>query len=633
MAGRRRAAALAVLLLALAPPAAARAKTFTLPQARVDVRVGRDGALRVRELITYSFLGPFSGGYREIPLRDGERISRISVTEGRRRYRPGASAELGSSGAPDTFGTKDVGDKKRIVWHYSALSQRRTFTLGYTLSGLTRAYSDVADVDLKVWGDEWAVGLDRLDARIDLPGPTRTTHFRIWGHPAWVDGRVVRLPGAGGLRALSVPAKQYVEERVVFPRSLLRSTAGATVEQGPGLPKILAEEHADAASFASDRAHYRSAVHHVGRTLLEILALAVLPALLILGLVYLLWGREPRVPYDREYEQEPPSDLAPALVAPLLRQTSAAGTNEFTATLFDLVRRGRYTAKPTVTEHSSWGGLRSRSVQDLELAQGDLTLALEPWEQQVAKVADSALEGGPRALSNFKDAIAEHRTSNAGRFQLFKDKVAAALEGRAYLQTTGRRGLTGGIVALTVLAVICLWVAISGFRTQAPRWHDVVLIAVGVCAIFNVVVLVVGTAVGRKMWTRRSVAGQEEAVRWEAFRRYLRDFPRLDQAPPSTLALWERYLVYGIAFGLADRVMQAAHLYLPEELAQDSFVTPSFYGYTDAGGVTADSFSFGSIASGFGSALSPPSSSGGGGGGGFSGGGGDGGGGGGGGAW
>ncbi len=321
--------------------------------------------------------------------------------------------------------------------------------LGYTLSGLTKAYSDVADVNLQVWGKEWSVGLDRLDARIDLPGPTKTTRFRIWGHPAWVNGEVVRLPGAGGLRALSVPAKQYVEERVVFPRSLLTSTAGAKVESGPGLAKILKEERGDAASFESDRAHFRSAADHLPRTLLELLALAMLPALLVLGLVYLLWGREPRVDYDREYEQEPPSDLPPALVAPLLRQTSTPGTNEFTATLFDLVRRGRYKAKPTVTEHSSWGGLRSRSVQDLELSQGDLTVALEPWEKLVAQIADSALSDGPRALSNFKDAIAENRTSNASRFALFKDKVAATMDQRAFLQTTGKTGLSAAIVALT----------------------------------------------------------------------------------------------------------------------------------------------------------------------------------------
>ena len=68
-----------------------------------------------------------------------------------------------------------------------------------------------------------------------------------------------------------------------------------------------------------------------------------------------------------------------------------------------------------------------------------------------------------------------------------------------------------------------------------------------------------------------------EAERWEAFRRYLTDFPRLQEAPPATLELWERFLVYGIAFGIAERVLQGAHLHMPEELHDQSsiyWITP-----------------------------------------------------------
>ena len=66
--------------------------------------------------------------------------------------------------------------------------------------------------------------------------------------------------------------------------------------------------------------------------------------------------------------------------------------------------------------------------------------------------------------------------------------------------------------------------------------------------------------------------GAGEAERWEAFRRYLTDFPGSQEAPPASLELWERYLVYGIAFGIAERVLQAAHLQMPEELHEQSSI-------------------------------------------------------------
>ena len=50
-------------------------------------------------------------------------------------------------------------DRARIVWHYSALSESRTYTIRYRLRRVAVAYDDVVDVNLKVWGDEWKVPL------------------------------------------------------------------------------------------------------------------------------------------------------------------------------------------------------------------------------------------------------------------------------------------------------------------------------------------------------------------------------------------------------------------------------------------------------------------------------------------
>jgi uncharacterized membrane protein len=248
----------------------------------------------------------------------------------------------------------------------------------------------------------------------------------------------------------------------------------------------------------------------------------------------------------------------------------------------------------------------------------------------VAKVFDDTLEQGPERLSRMRERIEAHRAENSRRFQRFKKAVSAAIRSHKWYVGTGARALGALVACFVVAAVVLLWVGIDGFNSAAPRWGDVVLIAVGVCMAVNAVVLLV-FATQVKLWRRRTKAGQLEAVRWEAFRRYLTDFPRLKDAPPATLELWERYLVYGIAFGIAERVLQGAHLHMPAELHDES----SIYWISPNGdlGSGATALAIGDLSSGFGSALAPPSSSGSSGfGGGFSGGAG-GGGGGGGGAW
>ena len=130
----------------------------------------------------------------------------------------------------------------------------------------------------------------------------------------------------------------------------------------------------------------------------------------------------------------------------------------------------------------------------------------------------------------------------------------------------------------------------------------------------------IGAVLNAKLWRRRSPEAQAEAERWDAFRRYLTDFPRLQDAPPATLELWERFLVYGIAFGIAERVLQGAQLRMPEALHEQS----SIYWISGHGdlGSGPSALGIGDLSAGFGSALAPPSSGSGGFGGGFSGGGG-----------
>src|SRR6185369_12692154 len=118
---------------------------------------------------------------------------------------------------------------------------------------------------------------------------------------------------------------------------------------------------------AYERDHDRidHAKHHPWLYILYVLLLGIVPALAVAFVVYLFFGRERGTGYDREYEQEPPTDTQPALVPTLLRQGGTAGSFEFTATLFDLIRRGIYASKPETTERKVWAGLRTERISDL----------------------------------------------------------------------------------------------------------------------------------------------------------------------------------------------------------------------------------------------------------------------------
>ena len=181
----------------------------------MEIVVADDGSLLVTERITFAFDGSFSGAYRDVVTRPGERMTDVAVSEDGADYSPGAPTGFGSSGDPGSFGVEDLGNRVRIVWHYRAADEQRTFTISYRMTGLAVAYDDVVDVYFRVWGDEWDPSLGHLESRMTLPGSGDPGDVRVWGYPGTVDGSVSL--GADGvspsLTADGIPSRQWGETR------------------------------------------------------------------------------------------------------------------------------------------------------------------------------------------------------------------------------------------------------------------------------------------------------------------------------------------------------------------------------------------------------------------------------------
>ena len=88
-----------------------------MSEADVEIVVNEDGSLSVVESLTYDFDGDFSGAYRDIPLRPGEAITDVTVSDESVTYESGGCTELGCSSSPGTYGVEEQSDMVRIVWH------------------------------------------------------------------------------------------------------------------------------------------------------------------------------------------------------------------------------------------------------------------------------------------------------------------------------------------------------------------------------------------------------------------------------------------------------------------------------------------------------------------------------------
>ena len=595
-------------LAALAALPASALGSADVTDANVTLRLARDSSVLVSERLTFDYQGIYHASYRDIPLANGATIdpNSISVREGNRVYQPGGCTTFGCTDRTGVFGvtTAPDGSGVRIVWHHNASDQRRTFVVSYRLDKVVDAYDDVLDFNARVWGDQWDFSLDHLTAQLRSPllDPANRT-YQVWASPRSVEAKTIRGSGVAGLTASGVPAHQYVELRVTVPRPAGLNVAGAKTHSGVAFPGISAAEQKATDDFNKPWNKFKRFVAHHA----ELLA-GLVTALLLLSLALMLYLAREYPISTGKYVPEPPDDASPALAYGLTHEGEDSNDTVL-ATLLDLVERGYYDTKNTTTDD-----------EKLDLAirkSGKRPKAkLETYEQDTLTFFDELIGDETVALSDMKDRIPEHSATWRSRWENMTESLNKADWG----QLVWDRNLNPLSIGVALIGGILVGAICLIQNNIEDHWFVTAAIgAVGVAIV--------------AFWPARRLKRlgrdyRERSAKWESFQRWTDDFPRLDDDPPATLKLWKRILIYGVAFGTADRMIKSGRI--PEPVVQSA--DGSWAGGYLTGAYIGSSFDGGAFGSGFSSQVAPESSSSGGGGG-FSGGGGGGFGGGGGGSW
>jgi uncharacterized membrane protein len=456
-----------------------------------------------------------------------------------------------------------------------------------------------------IWGDQWDFDLDHLSASLANPQlDPDNNEYRVWGHPRDVEGETVRGDGEATLDATDVPDHTAVEFRVTIPRTPNQGVTAMRVGQGDGLPQILAEEKALDEDFNSFWNRLKRFIEE--NWLVLIIGLGLLAALLHIPLALLARERETSVP---EYVPEPPDDAPPALAYGLAHE-GVDSDDTVLATLLDLIDRGYYTTKSSTSDDEKLDlSIKAKSDDDRPLD------TLKPYELEVLEFFDQLLDGDEVALSDMKDKIPKHSELWRGRWERMTEKLYAADEDQIGWDRN-YNGIRNTIILVTV--VLQITVGVFHAAGDGTIWIPLILAAL---TFFGL------ASLNDTMFKRVDPEHTDRVARWKSFEHWTKDFPRLKDDPPQTLDLWKRILVYGVAFGTADRMIESGRI--PAPVAEASSDSGLWTAYAFSSGFNSASFSGSSFSSGFASQVAPESSSGGGGGsfsggggGGFSGGGG-----------
>ncbi|WP_270322348.1 DUF2207 domain-containing protein [Weissella confusa] len=555
------------------------------------VTINPDGSATIRYNLIYDFDDDMNGVY----------VSQETDQDVKLIGSPTATVNgqvVGNYSAGNRYGLeqKHGGDVTQFRVHYPVKADRTyQVTWTYQLANVAKRYQDVGEINWKIIGTNWQTDLQHTKIVIQLPKMTYQT-LQAWTHSKSTTQFVVdKQAGTLTYEKARVNPDQPVEVHTMFDQAALST---ATQRTGNRRSTILDQERAIAERAEKTAKRDKAMQGYVTW-------FAILPLGLLIRLIA-LWRRiraQNKHVIETPHNYELPSDLPPAVVGWQLRDSGAAVSTLFSATLMDLLAKRVLTVSEEPTK--KWRKTNYRIQLDRRIAFNDFeeTLLTILFGEQV-EVGKSIQT---QTMQDGESAFAKRYTNKIDRFE---DQVRRAakpvnlIDHDAVSQLTQWQVWT--IVAAVAVIVIngAVWVMSSA---HIAGWFT------GVSVGLSVLIAVVAFAMAVKIRRIYTVEGWPIAEAWFGFERMLRDVGQFEVKQVPDVMLWDRYLAYAVVLGVADKVADAlrqAQLepvddmanFVPIYVAYTMFnpANVSAYGVTSSGSDTGSSWGAGGSSGGFG---------------------------------
>lgn len=564
---------------------------YEIKQMHEHVTINPDGSATIRYNLIYDFDDDMNGVY----------VSQETDQDVKLIGSPTATVNgqvVGNYSAGNRYGLeqKHGGDVTQFRVHYPVKADRTyQVTWTYQLANVAKRYQDVGEINWKIIGTNWQTDLQHTKIVIQLPKMTYQT-LQAWTHSKSTTQFVVdKQAGTLTYEKARVNPDQPVEVHTMFDQAALST---ATQRTGNRRSTILDQERAIAERAEKTAKRDKAMQGYVTW-------FAILPLGLLIRLIA-LWRRiraQNKHVIETPHNYELPSDLPPAVVGWQLRDSGAAVSTLFSATLMDLLAKRVLTVSEEPTK--KWRKTNYRIQLDRMIAFNDfeetLLTILFGEEVEVGKSIQT------QTMQDGESAFAKRYTNKIDRFE---DQVRRAAKPVTLIDHDAVSQLTQWqvwtIVAAVAVVVIngAVWVMSSA---HIAGWF------VGASVGLSVLIAVVAFAMAVKIRRIYTVEGWPIAEAWFGFGRMLRDVGQFEVKQVPDVMLWDRYLAYAVILGVADKVADAlrqAQLepvddmanFVPIYVAYTMFnpANVSAYGVTSSGSDTGSSWGAGGSSGGFG---------------------------------
>lgn len=525
------------------------------------------------------------------------------------------------------FGGINNNNEYEIAWGVSIdTTTRKQYLIRYTVKDVIKKYNDCAELYWQFVGSEFEISADSITGIIKLPNKVSDKdELKVWGHTEYLNGEIyVTDLDIVEFNVNKYKSGNFVEVRIAMPTYLFEKVSSENISQEEKLDDIIKEETewANEANARRDRRNKN----------FKLLILATILVNTSIGIMFSkkikknkqFLEKNPNILPEQqlEYYRELPDKEETPLEAVFILKTGYKQSclpNVFSATILNFALKGYV----RIEQEGKTIKILLNKIKTDELTRDEkkvleiLRAASNNNELTMAEL-EKYIKNYPSKLMNLNstfEKVSKTQASEKGKFDTnrFNKQIVYAEKNVGYI----------------FLLIIIITASIFTIGYAYKNVQSMLITCTIISLAFFIVVTIINLILNIKIttsfngFTQKGINEQEQ---WKAFKKYMEDFSYLNEKEVPELVLWEKYLVFATAFGIADKVLKQLKVKYPELNDPDTIHSMILFNSM----YSSNGFNTGfinSISSSTSRMYSSTYSSGSGGGGGFSGGGGFGGGG------
>lgn len=455
------------------------------------------------------------------------------------------------------YGTENEDGDFEIGWGVGLDNSRgtRKYKISYTVKDAITKYNDYSELYWQFVGKNFEISTDKITGTIYLPSNVSNKYdIKVWGHTEDLNGTIY----ATDLNKIEFEldnfrSGRYVEIRTLFPTELITSS-GRTKNK-----EILQTAINEETKWADEANARRERQEWIDKNLPIILFAVWIFINIILIIVYIkkvikyskklkeLKKYEPttKLEYYRDLpdENSTPGEAIKILNININSFTSTNFGKVFSATMLDLALKGYLEIKQEKSE-------KGKDIINIYILK-QVNDGLKPSEVRIMTFVRDAAKGKEViTLKELEKYIEDHPsktesllkgTYSAVNNQLINEQIIDSEMQKEYKKY--KEIQTGYIISIIFLLCFTL-----------------------IAFIIPIVVLVIDAVMCGKIAKKLNVLTQKGVdlqEQWKGLKKYMEDFSMLDRREVPELVIWEKYLVYATAFGIADKVIKQLKIVYP----------------------------------------------------------------------